>query len=84
MPNSKSKLVDIKPKSLNSVKATMAFKAHLVFNPILKNKELPQKYLTKKSLEKAYAIAREKTVIYTFEEDHDDLPDVSACMIPLS
>ncbi|KAH9451354.1 hypothetical protein MJO28_009119 [Puccinia striiformis f. sp. tritici] len=89
MPNSKSKVVDIKPKSLDSVKATMAFKAHSVFNPIeqnpiLKNKELAQKYPTKKSLEKAYVIAREKTVIYSFEEDHDDLPDVSTCMIPLS
>ncbi|KAI9629698.1 hypothetical protein KEM48_012762 [Puccinia striiformis f. sp. tritici PST-130] len=89
MPNSKSKLVDIKPKSLNSVKATMAFKAHLVFNSIeqnliSKNKELAQKYPTKKSLEKAYVIARKKTVIYSFREDHDDLPDVSACMIPLS
>ncbi|KAI9620470.1 hypothetical protein H4Q26_013682 [Puccinia striiformis f. sp. tritici PST-130] len=41
----------------------------------IKKQRITQKYLTKKSLEKAYAIAREKTVIYTFEEDHDDLPD---------
>lgn len=88
MPNSKSKLVDITPKLLDSLKATKPFKAHSVFdpvqlNPIFKQKEPASKYPTKKSLEKAYVIAREKHVIYSFEED-DDLPDVSACMIPLS
>jgi len=88
MPNSKCELIDVNPKLLDSVKASMPFKAHSAFdpvrlNPILRTKELASKYPTKKSLEKTYLIAREKHVVYSFQED-DDLPDLSACMIPLS
>lgn len=88
MPNLKCELIDVNPKLLDSVKASMPFRARSAFdpvrlNPILRIKELASKYPTKKSLEKAYLIAREKHVVYTFQED-DELPDLSACMIPLS
>ncbi|KAI9624573.1 hypothetical protein H4Q26_016802 [Puccinia striiformis f. sp. tritici PST-130] len=81
--------VDINPKLLESIKATKPFKAHLLFdpvelNPIFKTEGLAGKYPTKTSFNEAYLIAREKYVIYSFQEDNEELPDVSAFMIPLS
>ncbi|KNE92606.1 hypothetical protein PSTG_13992 [Puccinia striiformis f. sp. tritici PST-78] len=90
MPNLESKLVDINPKFLDSIKVTKPFKAHLLcdpveLNPIFKTEGLAVKYPTKTSFNEAYnLITREKCVIHSFQEDNEELPDVSAFMIPLS
>ncbi|KAH9456525.1 hypothetical protein Pst134EB_012724 [Puccinia striiformis f. sp. tritici] len=63
MPNLESKLVDINPKFLDSIKVTKPFKAHLLCDPVELN-----------PIFKTEGLA----------EDNEELPDVSAFMIPLS
>ncbi|MBW0545705.1 hypothetical protein O181_085420 [Austropuccinia psidii MF-1] len=87
--DSKKEFKHPKPKLLSSFKATKPFLPEFGFQPdqinpiFLQPKADRSQYPTKKALQKAFALAREKYLIYTIEEK-EDLPDVSACMIQLS